>query len=208
MTRFLAVALGCMLISTAHAAEPPSSCQGLLSDREVYAAVNDAVVYAMVRNHGSRASSDKVFSDLEYWLDRKLIWLEHESTLLTRLKKIISETDSTQMREQLTACYPNLDKFLHPEAARRKEAAERADAVKRAEATKQAESAKRTEATRQAEAAARQAWEAGAPARSEYEEVARQAWELYGEASRAGFGRLDSSGLLNLLEPSPGPKPA
>jgi 3-hydroxyisobutyrate dehydrogenase-like beta-hydroxyacid dehydrogenase len=39
-------------------------------------------------------------------------------------------------------------------------------------------------------------------------EVARQAWELYGEASRAGFGRLDSSGLLNLLEPSPGPKPA
>jgi 2-hydroxymethylglutarate dehydrogenase len=39
-------------------------------------------------------------------------------------------------------------------------------------------------------------------------EVARQAWELYGEASRAGFGRLDSSGLVNLLEPSPGPKPA
>jgi 2-hydroxymethylglutarate dehydrogenase len=39
-------------------------------------------------------------------------------------------------------------------------------------------------------------------------EVARQAWELYGEASRAGFGRLDSSGLLNLLEPSPGPEPA
>jgi 3-hydroxyisobutyrate dehydrogenase-like beta-hydroxyacid dehydrogenase len=39
-------------------------------------------------------------------------------------------------------------------------------------------------------------------------EVARQAWELYGEASQAGFGRLDSSGLLKLLEPSPGPKPA
>jgi 2-hydroxymethylglutarate dehydrogenase len=35
-------------------------------------------------------------------------------------------------------------------------------------------------------------------------EVGRQAWELYGEASRAGFGRLDSLGLLNLLEPSPG----
>jgi 3-hydroxyisobutyrate dehydrogenase-like beta-hydroxyacid dehydrogenase len=35
-------------------------------------------------------------------------------------------------------------------------------------------------------------------------EVARQAWELYGEASRAGFGRLDSSGLLNLLEPVAG----
>ena len=38
-------------------------------------------------------------------------------------------------------------------------------------------------------------------------EVARQAWQLYGEASRAGFGMLDSSGLLNLLEPSPEPKP-
>ena len=38
-------------------------------------------------------------------------------------------------------------------------------------------------------------------------EVARQAWELYGEASRAGFGRLDSVGLLSLLEPSPAPKP-
>jgi 3-hydroxyisobutyrate dehydrogenase-like beta-hydroxyacid dehydrogenase len=35
-------------------------------------------------------------------------------------------------------------------------------------------------------------------------EVARQASELYGEASRAGFGRLDSLGLLKLLEPSPG----
>jgi 3-hydroxyisobutyrate dehydrogenase-like beta-hydroxyacid dehydrogenase len=29
-----------------------------------------------------------------------------------------------------------------------------------------------------------------------------QAWQLYGEASAAGFGRLDSSGLLSLLEPS------
>ena len=38
-------------------------------------------------------------------------------------------------------------------------------------------------------------------------EVARQAWELYGEASRAGFGQLDSVGLLSLLEPSPAPKP-
>ncbi len=43
----------------------------------------------------------------------------------------------------------------------------------------------------------------GAGARSE---IARQAWELYGEASRVGFGRLDSLGLLSLLEPSP-PKP-
>lgn len=39
-------------------------------------------------------------------------------------------------------------------------------------------------------------------------EVGRQASALYGEASQAGFGRLDSSGLLNLLEPSPRPKPA
>jgi 2-hydroxymethylglutarate dehydrogenase len=39
-------------------------------------------------------------------------------------------------------------------------------------------------------------------------EVARRAWELYGEASQAGFGRLDSSGLLNLLEPPPGLNPA
>jgi 3-hydroxyisobutyrate dehydrogenase-like beta-hydroxyacid dehydrogenase len=31
--------------------------------------------------------------------------------------------------------------------------------------------------------------------------LAAQAWELYGEASEAGFGRLDSSGLLSLLEP-------
>jgi 2-hydroxymethylglutarate dehydrogenase len=36
-------------------------------------------------------------------------------------------------------------------------------------------------------------------------EVARQAWKLYGEASGAGFGTLDSSGLLSLLEPK---KPA
>ncbi len=34
-------------------------------------------------------------------------------------------------------------------------------------------------------------------------DVARQAWALYGEASRAGFGRLDSVGLISLLEPSP-----
>ena len=31
--------------------------------------------------------------------------------------------------------------------------------------------------------------------------VGRAAWELYGRASEAGFGRLDSSGLLSLLEP-------
>jgi 2-hydroxymethylglutarate dehydrogenase len=34
-------------------------------------------------------------------------------------------------------------------------------------------------------------------------DLAKQAWTLYGEASRAGFGALDSSGLLSLLEPPP-----
>ena len=38
-------------------------------------------------------------------------------------------------------------------------------------------------------------------------DVARRAWELYGEASRAGFGRLDSVGLISLLEPAPTPGP-
>ena len=33
--------------------------------------------------------------------------------------------------------------------------------------------------------------------------VGRAAWELYGRASEAGFGRLDSSGLLGLIEPRP-----
>src|SRR5262249_19131750 len=32
--------------------------------------------------------------------------------------------------------------------------------------------------------------------------LSREAWKLYGEASAAGFGGLDSSGLLNLLEPA------
>ncbi len=32
-------------------------------------------------------------------------------------------------------------------------------------------------------------------------ELVRQAWKLYGEASEAGFGQLDSCGLLGLLEP-------
>jgi len=31
--------------------------------------------------------------------------------------------------------------------------------------------------------------------------VGRAAWELYGRASEAGLGRLDSSGLLGLIEP-------
>jgi hypothetical protein len=139
MTRFLPVALACMLISTARAAEPPSSCQGLLSDPDVYGAVKDAVVYTIVFNDGLGASSDKIFSDLGYWLDGKLFWLEDESTLPTRLKKIISEIDSAEIREQITACYPNLDKFLHPEAAKQAEAARLAEAAKRAEAAKLAE---------------------------------------------------------------------
>jgi len=33
--------------------------------------------------------------------------------------------------------------------------------------------------------------------------VGRQAWTLYGQAREAGLGRLDSSGLLGLLEPKP-----
>src|SRR6476660_6990080 len=160
MTRFLAVALACMLISTARAAEPPSSCQGLLSDPDVYGAVKDAVVYTIVFNDGLGASSDKIFSDLGYWLDGKLFWLEDESTLLTRLKKIISEIDTAETREQITACYPNLDKFLHPEAA------------------------KRAEAANSKETAARQALEAGAPARAQLAEAARQEWEA-GAPARA-----------------------
>lgn len=35
--------------------------------------------------------------------------------------------------------------------------------------------------------------------------LATQAWKLYGEASEAGFGRLDSSGLLAHLQPDPPP---
>jgi len=38
-------------------------------------------------------------------------------------------------------------------------------------------------------------------------EVGGRAQALYGEASGAGFGRLDSSGLLSLLEPPPSPAP-
>jgi len=33
--------------------------------------------------------------------------------------------------------------------------------------------------------------------------VGREAWKLYGQAREAGLGRLDSSGLLGLLEPKP-----
>src|SRR6476659_3889914 len=98
MTRFSAVALGCMLISTAHAGEPPSSCQGLLSDPEVYAKVKDAVVYTMVFNGSGMVSSDKIFSDLRYWLERKLIWVENDPTLYTRLKKIISDINNAEIR--------------------------------------------------------------------------------------------------------------
>ena len=163
----LAVALGCMLISTAHAGEPPSSCKGLLSDRDLYAAVNDAVVYTMVFNHGSSAGSDKIFSDLAYWLERKLIWLEDEPILVTRLNKITSEINNADIREQITDCYPGLHKFLHPTAAKQAEAVKQAEAAERAERAKLAKAAKQLEDATQAQEAARQAWESGAPARSQ-----------------------------------------
>src|SRR6476660_1489636 len=121
-----------MLVSTAQAAEPPSSCQGLLSDPEVYAKVKDAVRYTIVFNSGSRSTSDKIFSDLAHWLEPDF-WLEREATLDTRLQKIRSEIDSPQVREQIIACYPSLDKFLHPEAAKQAEAASQAEAAKQAE---------------------------------------------------------------------------
>ncbi|MBI3634654.1 MAG: NAD(P)-dependent oxidoreductase [Candidatus Rokubacteria bacterium] len=35
-------------------------------------------------------------------------------------------------------------------------------------------------------------------------DLVREAWKLYGEASAAGFGQLDSCGLLRLLEPKDG----
>lgn len=35
-------------------------------------------------------------------------------------------------------------------------------------------------------------------------DLVREAWKLYGEASAAGFGQLDSCGLLSLLEPKSG----
>ena len=33
--------------------------------------------------------------------------------------------------------------------------------------------------------------------------VGREAWKLYGQAREAGLGKLDTSGLLGLLEPRP-----
>jgi len=33
--------------------------------------------------------------------------------------------------------------------------------------------------------------------------VGREAWKVYGQGREAGLGRLDSSGLLGLLEPKP-----
>ena len=33
--------------------------------------------------------------------------------------------------------------------------------------------------------------------------VGQEAWTLYGHAGEAGLGKLDTSGLLGLLEPKP-----
>jgi len=33
--------------------------------------------------------------------------------------------------------------------------------------------------------------------------IAGEAWKLYGQAREAGLGKLDTSGLLGLLEPKP-----
>jgi hypothetical protein len=184
MTRFWAAALGFMFVSTVQAAQPQPSCQGLLSDPEVYAKVEGAVLYTVVVNNGSGSTSDKIFSDVAHWLEAESIWLEGESQLYTRLQKIRSEIDSAQMREQIRACYPNLDNLLDPEAAKQAVAAKRAEAAKQAEAAEQAEAAKRAEALKQREEAARQALEAGAPARAQAEEAARQAWEA-GAPARA-----------------------
>jgi chemotaxis protein histidine kinase CheA len=177
MIRIWAVAVGFAFVNTAQAAQPPSFCRGLLSDSQIYERVKGAVNYAIVFNRGSEPSTDKVFSDLAHWLEDGLIWLERDSTLYRQLRKIRSEIDSGEMREQITACYPYLDRFLHPEIAKKEAAARQAETVRQAEASRQAEAAGRAEARKQREEAARQAWMAGAPARGQTEEAARQAWK-------------------------------
>jgi hypothetical protein len=92
-----------MFVSTAQAAQPPSSCEGLLSDPEVYAKVEGAVVYTLVVNNGSRSNDDKIFSDMAHWLEDDFIGPKGKSRLYTRLQDIRSAIDSTQMREQITA---------------------------------------------------------------------------------------------------------
>jgi hypothetical protein len=193
MMRFWAVAVGFALVSTAQAAQPPSSCQGLLSDPEVYDQVKSAVNYAIVFNRGAEPSPDKIFGDLGHWLEDGSSWLKRESTLYTHLRKIRSEIDSGEMRDQIAACYPYLDRFLHPEVAKKAEAARQAEVLRQAEAAREAEAAERAEATKQREETARQAWMAGAPARGQTEEAARQAWEAEAPARAAEAAKREEA---------------
>jgi chemotaxis protein histidine kinase CheA len=193
MIRIWAVAVGFAFVNAAQAAQPPPSCQGLLSDPQIHEKVKGAVNYAIIFNRGSEPSPDKVFSDLAHWLEDGLIWLERDSTLYRQLQKIRSEIDSGEMREQITACYPYLDRFLHPEVAKKEAAARQAEAVRQAEASRQAEAAARAEATKRQEEAARQAWMAGAPARGQTEEAARQAWEAGAPARAAEAAKREEA---------------
>jgi hypothetical protein len=94
MTRFWAAAVGFIFVSTAQAAQPPTSCQGPLSDPEVYEKVKDAVIYTLVFNAGSESTSDKIFSDLAHWLEGDAFL---PPSLYTRLQKIRSDMDSPQI---------------------------------------------------------------------------------------------------------------
>jgi hypothetical protein len=185
MIKVWAIAFGVMLASTAQAAQPPSSCHGALSDPEVYAKVKDAVTYAMVVHRGSESPPDEIFGNVSHWLEGMTFWLDSGSTLYTRLQKIRSEMGRAETREQITACYPDLNLVLHPEAARRAVATKQAEAAERAEAARQAEAAKRLEIARRREEAARQVWESGAPLRAQREEAAREAWEATAPARGA-----------------------
>src|SRR5262249_28961881 len=175
MTRLWMTAFGFMIVSASQA-ESPSTCQGLLSDPEVYAKVMDAVNSTLVENNGYRVTSDKIFSNLADWINA-LSWLEEKPTLYTRLQKIWSTMDSAQTREQIIACYPNLDKFLHPEAAKQADAAKHVGAEKQAEAARQAAATNRLEALKQKEKAARQRLGAAAPEPTQAEEAAKQRWD-------------------------------
>jgi hypothetical protein len=183
MVRIWAVALGLLFVSTAQAGQPPS-CQGLLSDPLVYERVAGAVNYAIIFNRGSERAPDEIFGDLAHWLEDRSSWLQPESALYARLKTIWSGMDSAEMREQITACYPSLDRYLHPEAARQAEATRQAKAAKQADAERQTEAAKRADAVRRREEDARRTWESGAARRAQLEEAARQASEA-GAPARA-----------------------
>lgn len=188
-------AFGFMIVSASQA-QSPSTCQGLLSDPEVYAKVMDAVNSTLVENNGYRVTSDKIFSNLADWINA-LSWLEEKPTLYTRLQKIWSTMDSAQTREQIIACYPNLDKFLHPEAAKQADAAKHVGAEKQAEAARQAAATNRLEALKQKEKEARQRLEAAAPERTQAEEAAKQRWDAAAperaQADEAAKQRLEAA---------------